>query len=270
MPPATIAARSGVTARRGLVVAAVSVAGLAAAATAATAAEVAAGETYEVAFEDNRAEDRLDDGSVTVASGDTLSLIAAEVGLDEAAGWRVLFDANDDIDDPDLILPGQELEVPEEGDDLERRAVTTASADPSGGGDDGSSGGTGDADGADQGQADGSASTESSSEPAQEGSAPAQEESAPAPAETESTAGGSVWDRLAQCESNGDWTINTGNGYYGGLQFHPQTWAAHGGHEFAPNAHQATREQEIVIAERVLDSQGWGAWPACSSQLGLR
>ncbi|QBI21950.1 hypothetical protein ER308_06860 [Egibacter rhizosphaerae] len=79
-----------------------------------------------------------------------------------------------------------------------------------------------------------------------------------------------VWDRLAECESNGNWSINTGNGFYGGLQFHPQTWAAYGGHEFAPNAHQATREQEIAIAERVLEGQGWGAWPACSSQLGLR
>ncbi|APU17684.1 LysM peptidoglycan-binding domain-containing protein [Actinoalloteichus fjordicus] len=76
------------------------------------------------------------------------------------------------------------------------------------------------------------------------------------------------WDALAQCESTGDWAINTGNGYSGGLQFHPQTWAAFGGTEYAPNAHQATREQQIAVAERVLAEQGPGAWPACSAKTG--
>lgn len=80
----------------------------------------------------------------------------------------------------------------------------------------------------------------------------------------------SVWDRLARCESDGDWSINTGNGFYGGLQFHPDTWVRYGGQEFASMAHHATREQEVVIAERVLEAQGWGAWPACSQKLGLR
>lgn len=79
-----------------------------------------------------------------------------------------------------------------------------------------------------------------------------------------------TWDALAVCESGGDWSINTGNGYSGGLQFHPQTWTSHGGREFAPYAYQATREQQIAIAEKVLASQGWGAWPSCSKQLGLR
>lgn len=83
-------------------------------------------------------------------------------------------------------------------------------------------------------------------------------------------ADGSVWDQLAQCESGGNWHINTGNGFSGGLQFHPQTWTGMGGGEYAPEAWQATREQQIVIAERVLAAQGWGAWPACSSKLGLR
>ena len=91
----------------------------------------------------------------------------------------------------------------------------------------------------------------------------------PAPS-APSVAGGSTWDRLAQCEAPGNWSANTGNGYYGGLQFHPQTWAAHGGHAYASNAHLASREQQIAIAERVLASQGWAAWPACSSRLGLR
>lgn len=79
----------------------------------------------------------------------------------------------------------------------------------------------------------------------------------------------SDWDRLAECESGGNWSINTGNGFHGGLQFHPQTWTGHGGGEFAPTADQASREQQIWVAEKVLASQGWGAWPACSAKLGL-
>lgn len=80
----------------------------------------------------------------------------------------------------------------------------------------------------------------------------------------------SVWDRLAQCESGGNWQIDTGNGFYGGLQFLPSTWLGFGGGEFAPSAHLASREQQIIVAERVLATQGWGAWPACSQRLGLR
>ena len=83
-------------------------------------------------------------------------------------------------------------------------------------------------------------------------------------------AGGSVWDAIAQCESGGNWAINTGNGYQGGLQFSPSTWAGHGGTAYAPTADQATREQQIAIAERVQASQGWGAWPACTARLGIR
>lgn len=88
-------------------------------------------------------------------------------------------------------------------------------------------------------------------------------------APTASAAPDSDWDRLAQCESGGNWAINTGNGYHGGLQFSAQTWSGHGGGEFAPVASQASREEQIVVAERVLASQGWGAWPSCSSRLGL-
>jgi len=79
-------------------------------------------------------------------------------------------------------------------------------------------------------------------------------------------ASGSTWDQLAQCESGGNWAINTGNGYYGGLQFNLGTWQANGG---AGNPASASREAQIAVAERVLASQGWGAWPACSAQLGL-
>lgn len=83
-------------------------------------------------------------------------------------------------------------------------------------------------------------------------------------------AGGSVWDSLAQCESGGNWSINTGNGYHGGLQFSQSTWAAYGGTAYAPTADQATREQQIAIAEKTQASQGWGAWPACTAKLGIR
>jgi resuscitation-promoting factor RpfA len=75
------------------------------------------------------------------------------------------------------------------------------------------------------------------------------------------------WDRVAACESGGNWGINTGNGYHGGLQFSQGTWAAHGGGEFASSANQATRDQQIAVAERVLASQGRGAWPVCGRGL---
>lgn len=75
-----------------------------------------------------------------------------------------------------------------------------------------------------------------------------------------------VWDSLAECESGGNWAINTGNGYAGGLQFSPGTWAAYGGTGSAANA---SREQQIAVAQKVQAGQGWGAWPACAAKLGL-
>ena len=80
------------------------------------------------------------------------------------------------------------------------------------------------------------------------------------------TASASTWDALAQCESGGNWSINTGNGFSGGLQFTPQTWAAFGG---TGSPQGASRAQQIAVAEKVQASQGWGAWPACSAKLGL-
>lgn len=84
-----------------------------------------------------------------------------------------------------------------------------------------------------------------------------------------SAADDGTWNALAQCESTGNWQINTGNGYYGGLQFSQSTWESFGGGQYASRADLATREQQIATAERVLDVQGWGAWPACSASLGL-
>ncbi|MFE7837865.1 transglycosylase family protein [Streptomyces sp. NPDC057474] len=78
-----------------------------------------------------------------------------------------------------------------------------------------------------------------------------------------SAATASEWDAVAQCESGGNWSINTGNGYYGGLQFSASTWAAFGGTQYASTANQASKAQQIAVAEKVLAGQGKGAWPVC-------
>jgi hypothetical protein len=76
----------------------------------------------------------------------------------------------------------------------------------------------------------------------------------------------SAWDQLAQCESGGNWSINTGNGFYGGLQFTMSTWHAFGGSGSPSNA---SREEQISVAQRVQAAQGWGAWPVCSKKAGV-
>jgi hypothetical protein len=86
-----------------------------------------------------------------------------------------------------------------------------------------------------------------------------------APASAAST----VWDRVAKCESGGNWKINTGNGYYGGLQFSNRTWKGFGGGTYASRANRASKAEQIAIARRVLASQGPRAWPVCSRKAGL-
>ncbi|MEV6316959.1 transglycosylase family protein [Streptomyces sp. NPDC051776] len=78
-----------------------------------------------------------------------------------------------------------------------------------------------------------------------------------------------TWDKVAECESTGDWSINTGNGFYGGLQFTQSTWEEYGGTAYAPRADLATKDQQIAVAEKVRFGQGPGAWPACSGNAGL-
>jgi resuscitation-promoting factor RpfA len=78
-----------------------------------------------------------------------------------------------------------------------------------------------------------------------------------------------VWDKVAKCESGNRWSISTGNGYYGGLQFSSGTWKAYGGRKYASQAHKATKAEQIAIARRVLASQGPGAWPTCGRRAGL-
>ncbi|MFF3348229.1 transglycosylase family protein [Streptomyces sp. NPDC002779] len=78
-----------------------------------------------------------------------------------------------------------------------------------------------------------------------------------------------TWDKVAACESTNNWNINTGNGYYGGLQFAQSTWEQYGGTRYAPRADLATKDEQIAVAEKVLDGQGPGAWPVCSVRAGL-
>jgi hypothetical protein len=82
-------------------------------------------------------------------------------------------------------------------------------------------------------------------------------------------ASATTWDAIASCESGGNWSTNTGNGYYGGLQFSDGTWDSYGGEAYAATADDATRSEQIKIAEKVLAGQGWGAWPTCSRRAGV-
>lgn len=100
--------------------------------------------------------------------------------------------------------------------------------------------------------------------------APPPPEQAP-PAEVVPPADQRLWDSIAACESGGNWSMNSGNGYYGGLQFNRQTWQAHGGQRYAALPHQASREQQMLVATQLRDARsGYGAWPACARKLSLQ
>jgi LysM repeat protein len=167
----------------------------------------------------------------TVRRGDTLTKIAQRAKL---ASWRPIWDLNKKIQHPNLIYPGQQLVIPARGEKLQHRPLPALAITRV-------------------------VSVERSSAPSSTARRSTVTRSA--------SVGGSVWDRLAQCESGGNWSINTGNGYSGGLQFAPGTWQAYGG---SGSAHNASRAEQIRVAQRVLAAQGWGAWPACSAKLGLR
>jgi LysM repeat protein len=175
----------------------------------------------------------------TVQPGDTLSRIAPD-------NWREVA-AGNGIDNPDLILVGQVI-------DLSRTAPAPAYT-PS----------------ASRGSSGGESGGESSSSSTRSRVTSSSSSGSSASSGGGSSAGGGVWDQLAQCESGGDWGISTGNGYYGGLQFDAGTWRAFGGGTYAALPNQASREEQIAVAEKVRDSRGggYGAWPACSRKLGL-
>lgn len=174
---------------------------------------------------------------VNVRSGDSLSKIARR----NKTTYPRLYDANPKIDDPDLIYVGDKIRIPGKDEKLKKRPLENY-VSPSG-------------------QTDASNQPE---EPAQTSWQPAPP--APAPAQSASVTG-NIWDRLAQCESGGNWSINTGNGYYGGLQFTLSTWQSVGGSGYP---HQASRSEQIKRGQILQARSGWGQWPACTAMLGLR
>lgn len=140
-----------------------------------------------------------------------------------------IFYANKQIKDPDIIYPGDKLRIPEKNEKLAKRPLGNEAP----------------------------VQTSGSTTAAK-----------PAPKQPPTYSGGNgVWDRLASCESGGNWSINTGNGYYGGLQFSASSWRAVGGSGLP---HQASKAEQIERAQMLQARQGWGAWPACTAKLGIR
>lgn len=178
---------------------------------------------------------------VEVQKGDNLSKIANK----HQTTYIRLYDANTQILDPDVIHPGDKIRVPNDNEQLaSRKQPANASA------------------------------VTIAQNPAKPHKAPISskkktnraKQSIQTPKATE-VAIGNVWDSLARCESGGNWSINTGNGYYGGLQFTASTWRAVGGTGLP---HQNSREEQIHRAQILQARSGWGQWPACTKKLGLR
>ena len=173
---------------------------------------------------------------VTVEPGDTLTAIAETT---QSTVERV-YSANTEVENPDLIHPGEKLRIPTADEQLTMRAMPVAVVAPA-------------------------PAPVAATQPSYAPAAPT-----PAPqrvVQAAPVAGGSVWDQLAQCEAGGNWSINTGNGFYGGLQFTLSSWQAVGGSGYPNNA---SREEQIMRGQKLQALQGWGAWPACSAKLGLR
>lgn len=173
---------------------------------------------------------------VVIDPGDTLDGVAKE----HQTTYKRLFDANVSIADPDLIYPGDKVRVPSADEQIAERELPVA------------------------------APKQPVAQPAPAPkSAPVKRYIKPIVPAPATVSNGSAWDRLAQCESGGNWSINTGNGYYGGVQFDRGTWLGNGGGAYAPTANLATKEQQIAIASKVQAARGWSPWPACSAKLGL-
>jgi len=174
--------------------------------------------------------------SYTVRAGDSLSAIAAHA-YGSAADWPAVWWANrHHVANPNMIAAGQRLRLPASG-QVPRwmaRAALAAIAAPE--------------------------SAAPVRTPQAGPSAPAQA-AAPAPP----SSGGANWAAIAACESGGNWSANTGNGFYGGLQFTEQTWLAYGGGQYASSANLASESEQIAVADRVLAGQGIGAWPVCGA-----
>ena len=179
--------------------------------------------------------------SYTVQQGDTLSAIAAHA-YGDAADWAAVWWANrHQAPDPNVIAAGQRLRLPVSGQVPAWMARAAQAAIP--------------------------AAPGSTAAPTAAVSVSQADPAAASPVSTAapSSSGGGNWSAIAACESGGNWSANTGNGFYGGLQFTEQTWLGYGGGQYASSANQASEAQQIAVAERVLGGQGIGAWPVCGA-----
>jgi LysM repeat protein len=174
---------------------------------------------------------------VKVEPGNTLSGIAK----DNTTTYTRLFDANIEIENPDKIFPGQDIRIPAPEEELASRGLPVAPV--------------------------AAATPKAQPKPVAKSAPRASTRPAQVAAPADASTNGGVWDQLAKCESGGNWSINTGNGYYGGLQFSLSSWKAVGGSGYP---HQASKSEQIARAEALKARQGWGAWPSCTSKLGLR
>jgi len=173
--------------------------------------------------------------SYTVHQGDTLSAIAAHK-YGSTADWPAVWWVNRrQVANPNMIAVGQRLRLPASGHVPAWMARAALAAIPA------------------------SAPDPAVSVSAPQAGPPAAVQAAPVPA----SSGGANWSAIAACESGGNWSANTGNGFYGGLQFTEQTWLAYGGGQYASSANLASQSAQIAVAERVLAGQGIGAWPVC-------
>ena len=176
------------------------------------------------------------DQTITVQPGDYLSKIAQTYSTTTVR----LFDKNTQIKDPDLIYPGNKLQIPATNEQLTPRQMPTA---------------------------DNATSAPVVLDSDNTTSVPQTAPQPPTPTATlTSSANTGIWDEIAQCESGGNWSTDTGNGYYGGLQFTLSSWQAYGG---AGNPSQASRDEQIAVAQKLQATQGWSAWPVCSAEIGL-
>ena len=176
--------------------------------------------------------------SYTVQQGDSLSAIAAHQ-YGHAADWPAVWWVNRrQVANPNLIAAGQRLRLPASGQVPAWMARAAQAAIPV-----------------------------AAPAPAPAVSAAPADPSAAAPVSTAvpASSGGANWAAIAACESGGNWGANTGNGFYGGLQFTEQTWLAYGGGQYASSANQASQSEQIAVAQRVLAGQGIGAWPVCGA-----
>ena len=175
--------------------------------------------------------------SYTVRPGDSLSAISVHA-YGTKADWPAVWWANrHQVANPNVITVGQRLQLPASGRVPSWMARAAMAATTTG-----------------------SAAAAPVSAPQADPAAPVQ--AAPA---APASSGGMNWAGVAACESGGNWSSNTGNGYYGGLQFTQQTWLGYGGGQYAASANLASPAQQIAVAQRVLAAQGAGAWPVCGA-----